>query len=270
MSGYSLAAKGYEWPVKSHVRVCLWLIGWWCLGLGCVPPKVQVQSAPQFDPSRISSVAVLPFQAIQTPQRESPSPRDRMRDIEGIRQQFQLPGTNQVDLRLSRRELHVVSEKDAQQITAKVVSALANRPALRVIRPQESLTVIDKISPEDSRSIKKLVQEVGTHFKVDAVMTGLVRTYREREGSKLGADPAAVGFEIYLLKPSDGKVLWTGEFFEEQKPLTQDFVGFFEKGGGFVTADKLAELGVTKVMKAFPVGFQSEKPPLAAHEKDAN
>jgi hypothetical protein len=49
-------------------------------------------------------------------------------------------------------------------------------------------------------------------------------------------------------------VLWKGEFFEEQKPLTQDIVGFFEKSGGFVTAQELAELGVKKVMETFPVG----------------
>ncbi len=106
-----------------------------------------------------------------------------------------------------------------------------------------------------------MAQEVGTRLKVDGVVAGLVRTYREREGSKLGAKPAAVGFEVYLLRPSDGMVLWTGEFFEEQKPLNQDVVGFFEKGGGFVTADKLAELGVNKVMKAFPVGLGEQGPP---------
>lgn len=83
---------------------------------------------------------------------------------------------------------------------------------------------------------------------------GLVRTYRERDGTRMGAKPAAVGFEVFLVQPADGVVLWKGEFFEEQKPLTQDVVGFFEKSGGFVRAKELSELGVQKVMKAFPVG----------------
>ncbi|MCA9478897.1 MAG: hypothetical protein KC545_00875, partial [Nitrospira sp.] len=61
-------------------------------------------------------------------------------------------------------------------------------------------------------------------------------------------------FELYLVRPSDGTALWKGEYYEEQKPLTEDVVGFFEKGGGFVTVDELADLGVQKVMKAFPVG----------------
>ena len=124
--------------------------------------------------------------------------------------------------------------------------------------------MLGKGGQEAQSSLTVMAQEVGTRLKVDGVLAGLVRTYREREGSKLGAKPAVVGFEVYLLRPSDGMVLWTGEFFEEQKPLTQDIVGFFEKGGGFVTADELAELGVQKVMKAFPVGLGDHGPRLPA------
>ena len=68
----------------------------------------------------------------------------------------------------------------------------------------------------------------------------------------MGATPAAVGFEVFFVQPSDGTVLWKGEFFEEQKPLTQDVVGFFEKSGGFVTARELSEIGVQKVIESFP------------------
>jgi hypothetical protein len=251
-----------EWLVKPHARIfVLGLIGWWCLGLGCVPPKVRTQSAPQFDPSRISSVAVLPFQAIQTPQRESGSLRGRVGDIEEIRPQFHLPGArDQVGLReTSSREAYVVSKKEAQRLTAKVVSALVDRPSLRVIGPGEALAGIGTDVLKSDSSMQAVGREAGTRLHVDGVLTGLVRTYRDREGSKLGAIPAAVGFEIYLLRSSDGALLWSGEFFEEQKPLTQDVVGFFEKGGGFVTADELADLGVQKVMEAFPVGRNVQK-----------
>lgn len=254
MSGNVIASSG--WFVRPHARFFVtWLIGWCLLGFGCVPPKVHVQSAPQFDPSRISSVAVLPFQAIQTPQwgRSGPT-RGGVRDPEEIRTQFRLPGTDQVDMTETRKDLYVVPETAAHRITTKVVSALASRPALRVIGPQESSSMVSEGAKEDLPSLKAMAQEVGTRLQVDGVLTGLVRTYREREGSKLGAKPAAVGFEVYLMRSSDGTVLWLGEYFEEQKPLTQDVVGFFEKGGGFVTADTLAELGVQKVMKAFPVG----------------
>lgn len=254
-----------RWLVKPHARYFVkWLIGWCCLGFGCVPPKVQIQAAPEFDPSRISSVAVLPFQTIQTPQWESGPIGEGMRDPEEIRMQFRLPGTDQIEATESKKELYVVPETAAHRITAMVVSALVSRPSLRVVGPLEPSALIDKGTREAQPSLKAMAQEVGTRLKVDGVLTGLVRTYREREGSKLGAKPAAVGFEVYLLRPSDGLVLWTGEFFEEQKPLSQDVVGFFEKGGGFVTADELAELGVQKVMKAFPVGRNQNGPRLSS------
>jgi TolB-like protein len=259
------------WFIKPHARFLMkWLIGWCCFGLGCVPSKVQVQSAPQFDPSRISSVAVLPFQAIQTPQWGSVPTRGGVRDPEEIRTQFRLPGADQVDMTESRKDPYVVPESAAHRITTKVVSALASRSALRVIGPLESSALLSERNEEPEPSLTAVAQEVGTRLKVDGVLTGLVRTYREREGSKLGAKPAAVGFAVYLVRPSDGTVLWAGEFFEEQKPLTQDAVGFFEKGGGFVTADELAELGVQKVMKAFPVGLGVTEPRLPAASLSEN
>ena len=55
--------------------------------------------------------------------------------------------------------------------------------------------------------------------------------YQERVGSRLGADPpAAVGFEVKLVA-SDGMVLWEGNYYEKQRPMTEDFVGFIQRSG---------------------------------------
>jgi len=233
-----------------------WLIGWCLLCFGCVPPKVHVQAAPQFDPSAISSVAVLPFQALQTPQWRNEPTTGVLRDPEEIRTQFRLPGTDHMRVSESRRDRYTVSPTAANRITSRVVAVLGRRPSLRVIGPSDSfLPTLGQGGEDLQTSFKRLAQEVGTRLQVDGVMMGLVRTYREREGTKMGATPAAVGFEIFLVRPLDGAVLWKGDFFEEQKPLTQDIVGFFEKGGGFVTVEELAELGVQKVMAKFPVGL---------------
>lgn len=264
MRGMCLAANGGSISLPARFLV-ISLIGWWGLGVGCVPSKVQVQAAPEFDPSRIASLAILPFQTIKTPQWGSSSTRGGVRDPEEIRTQFRLPGTDQVYGTDSRKVRYVVPATAAHRITAQVVSVLSGRPSLRVIGPEESFAMLSKGTQEAQSALTVMAQEVGTRLKVDGVMAGLVRTYRERDGSKLGAKPAAVGFEVYLLRPSDGTVLWTGEFFEQQKPLTEDFVGFFE-AGGFVTVDKLAELGVQKVMKAFPVGLADPGPAQSLRE----
>jgi len=246
------ASKWCQRRQAGYLVVCC--IGWCLFTLGCVPSKVQVQSAPQFDPSAISSIAILPFQALQSPQWGYGQTRGNVRDSEEIRTQFRLPGTDQVQRSDSQRDLYSVSETAVKFIATRVESVLRARPTLRVIGPDDSDFSAGLGDEPSSTSLKVLAKEVGDRLKVDGVLMGLVRTYREREGSRIGAKPAAVGFEIFLVRPSDGTVLWKGEFFEEQKPLNEDIMGFFEKSGGFVTAQELSELGVQKVMEAFPVG----------------
>jgi hypothetical protein len=234
--------------------VLVGILGWFSFVLGCVPSKVQVQSAPQFNPFTISSIAILPFQALQTPQWGYGQAHEGVRDPEEIRTQFRLPGADQMRPSDSSQDLYSVSDTAAKFITTQVELILRARPALRVIGAGEvghSANLGDKRS---DTSLRALAKEVGDRLNVDGVLMGMVRTYREREGTRMGAKPAAVGFEIFLVQPSDGTVLWKGEFFEEQKPLTQDVVGFFEKSGGFVTARELSELGVQKVLETFPVG----------------
>ncbi len=234
--------------------VLVGMFGWFMVVLGCVPSKVQTQSAPKFDPSAISSIAVLRFQTIQAPKWGYGQSRGGVQDPEELRTQFRLPGADQAQRSHSKQDLSV-SEMAAEAITARVEAVLRQRSTLRIIG------VDDRDFPEDlgakssASSLTMIAREVGDRLKVDGVLMGRVRTYREREGTRLGAKPAAVGFEMFLVQPSDGTVLWKGEFFEEQKPLNQDVVGFFEKGGGFVTAQELSEIGVQKVLETFPVGL---------------
>ena len=230
-------------------------IGWSLFILGCVPSKVQTQAAPQFDPSAISSIAVLPFQAIQAPQWGYGQTRGGVQDPQEIRTQFRLPGADQTQPYDPNQDLYSVSEAAAQAITLRVVSVLRARPTLRIIGTDDWDVQENLWAEPTATSMKIMAKEVGDRLKVDGVLMGRVRTYREREGTRLGAKPAAVGFEMFLVQPSDGIVLWKGEFFEEQKPLTQDVVGFFEKSGGFVTAQELSEIGVQKVLETFPVGM---------------
>ena len=244
-----------QWGQRRQTAcVVIGLIGWWGFAIGCVPSKVHVQSAPQFNPAAISSIAILPFRTLQTPQWGYGQTRGEVKDPEEIRTQFRLPGADQAHRSGSPQDLYSVPATAAQFITARVESALASRSTLRVIGPREVASIVSLEEERFHASLKALAQEVGDRLKVDGVLMGLVRTYRERDGTRIGAKPAAVGFEVFLVQPADGVVLWKGEFFEEQKPLTQDVVGFFEKSGGFVRAKELSELGVQKVMKAFPVG----------------
>ena len=222
--------------------------------VGCVPSKVQVQAAPQFDPSTISSIAILPFQALQVPQWGYGEIRESVRDPEEIRSQFRLPGADHPLPYKQTQDLYSVSDTAAKFIATLIETRLRARQDLQVIGVNATGFAGSSTKDVSGDSLRLLAKEAGNRLNVDGVLMGMVRTYREREGSRMGAKPAAVGFEVLLVKPSDGMLLWKGEFFEEQKPLTQDVVGFFEKSGGFVTARELSEIGVKKVLEKFPVG----------------
>ena len=57
-----------------------------------------------------------------------------------------------------------------------------------------------------------------------------------------------------MINAQDGTVVWIGQFFEEQKPFTQDFKGMLERGGKWVTAEELARSGVKRVIQRLPIG----------------
>ncbi len=238
----------------SKVRF-LGLVGMCGLMLGCVPSKVHVQTAPEFNPFSISRVAVIPFHIREIQRLETGEIRGTVRDPEEIRTQFRLPGTDRLEVSrtsvASQAELRLAAER----LTAKVMSVLGGRPFLQVVGPP--LSSPSSFEEELGSSMARLAQTMGSALKVDGVIMGRLRTFREREGTKLGAQPAAVGFEMVLFGSKDGKVLWKGEYFEEQKPMTEDLVGFFEKGGGFVTAEELGDWGVKEVLETLPIGNEA-------------
>ena len=233
------------------------VLGWTFVVCACVPEKVTVASSPGFQPSAVHTIAVLPFRTLATPQRYTPTSPDTYAAPSEIRSQFRLPTGAESGEGRSDSRLMSVSHFAAEKITKMVYESLKARTGVRLI-PQDVVksTLAESASQQSSASMRERIKHVAERLQVDAVLVGLVRTYRERIGSKIGATPAAVGFEVQMVRPSDGKVNWTGEYYEEQKPLNEDLLGFIERRGAFVTAAELAEYGVQQVMKEFPVGLR--------------
>jgi hypothetical protein len=113
--------------------------------------------------------------------------------------------------------------------------------------PFEGAADASDVPPE--QAAKETIRKTGS----DAALIGRVLIYRERDGSKWGANPAAVGFEVKLIG-SDGITLWSANYYERQRPLIEDLTGFWQHGGGFVTAEELAEYGAERIVRAFPFG----------------
>ncbi len=243
---------------RSNAGVSL-LFGCLLMTGACVPQKVTVTSSPGFQPSAIHKLAILPFQTLSTPQRYiGRSSQPLVEAPPEIRSQFSLPAAQLDRGRFTNADSVKVPKLAAEQITRMVYESLEHRADVALVSSLEVNNALLNTGANDPAvHWKEKIQYVESRLNVDAVLVGLVRTYREREGTKFGARPAAVGFEVHLVDSQSGKIQWTGEYYEEQKPLNEDLMGFVERGGTFVTAHELAEYGVQKMMKQFPVGRKS-------------
>ncbi len=100
-----------------------------------------------------------------------------------------------------------------------------------------------------------------TEQALDAVVTGVITRYSNRNGTALSTDrPASVSFDVYLISVEDGKVLWNATFDETQGFLSDNLLmlGRFIKGGGvWQTNDTLARNGMNRVIETFP-GISTE------------
>jgi hypothetical protein len=67
-----------------------------------------------------------------------------------------------------------------------------------------------------------------------------------------------VGFEMKLIAP-DGAVIWEGNYYERQRPMSEDLWGFIQRYGAFVTAEELAAYGAEKLAQAFPFGGPAQE-----------
>jgi hypothetical protein len=226
-------------------------------GSGCSGVKVSSQVSKELPRYTIKSMVLMPFSAITTPQ---------------VHEQGDPFFSSPQSLRRSDMTLVIPSEAEpptkrtvtvpsnaAEKVTELFWKRLQLRSGVRVIFPSDSVRAGVATGELQKASQDKIGVALAKQLKVDAVLVGLVSVYQERVGSRLGADPpASVGFEIKAVA-ADGKVLWVGHYYERQRPMTEDIMGFVQRFGAFVTAEELAQYGVDEVLKEFPFGAEATK-----------
>lgn len=142
-------------------------------------------------------------------------------------------------------------------LTVSLYDALITETGRIKITPlRESEAEYEKQKSEKELSYyRDIAVSAGKKLNVDAVMTGVISEYTEREGSDLGVEsPATVAFSIQVLDTENGKTLWETYFTETQKPLLQNIFEinkFFKRGGRWITADELAKEGARKAVSDF-------------------
>ena len=241
--------KTIPWPCQIFLVLA-------CGLSGCAPDTVTVKTDPTFTPARITTIGVVPFTAIKgspgvyQSQGELAPPDIGSSEIRPAFSESAGPIPHRSFA--SKVSVPVGAEK---KITHMVYANLKLRPGLKIISPELVSQALNRIGLDPSTGkASELAKELGKALSLDAVIVGKVRVYRERDGQKYGAIPAAVGFDVQIINAKDGVVVWMGDYFEEQKSFTEDFKGMLERGGQWVTAETLARSGVKRVLERLPLG----------------
>ncbi|SLM49635.1 conserved protein of unknown function [Nitrospira japonica] len=225
------------------------------IGSACSGAKVTTQKSGSLPRYQVRTLVLLPFETLNTPQ---------IRDA-GNRYMSTPRGAQASDISVgvpmsAEPQLHqtmVVPAYAADKITQLFWVRLRNLKGVTILSPAPSSG--SKTSTHQAGDLPQVLPEqaaadAAKKVGADAAVVGQVSVYQERVGSRLGANPpASVGFEIKAVA-ADGHVLWAGNYFERQKPMTEDFSGFIHHGWGFVTVDELTRYGVEELMKVFPFG----------------
>ncbi|MFH0845440.1 MAG: hypothetical protein V1930_08175 [Pseudomonadota bacterium] len=150
-----------------------------------------------------------------------------------------------------------MAEPVPEMVVDKMTSTLFNKfledKNYDLISPAQARGVFLSLVTSDSTSSDlKMFQRLGRTFSADAVLTGYIYRWREREGTVYAVDrPAAVNFDLYLIRPDDGAILWKGRFEKAQLSLSENLLDMdtFIKGGGkWMSAEKLGELGLDNLL----------------------
>jgi len=162
-----------------------------------------------------------------------------------------------------------MAEPVPQNVANRMTDILYNRVAAEkgygLVSPDQAKLVLSSIIRSDKNvaiSPIEILQEVGNTFKADAVLTGYIYRWREREGTDYAVNrPASVAFDLHLISPAEGTTLWKAKFDETQRSLLEnvfDVSTFFESKGKWLTVEKLAMLGLQKMLAEMPAGKDSK------------
>ena len=213
--------------------------------------KVTTKSSSDISRYQVRTMALVPFTALATPQvRDLGAPY--MSTPQGVRPSVSVAVPSNVEPQV--KQTVTVPDYAADMITQLFWSRLKERDGIVVSSPSESAKLLSRDGELAKTTPEMVGAAIAKRLQVDAALIGQVLVFQKRVGSRLGANPpASVGFEVKAVT-TDGAVLWVGNYYELQKPMTEDFVGFVQRWGAFVTAEELAQYGVDQIMRAFPFG----------------
>ncbi|MFZ0451783.1 MAG: hypothetical protein WAL98_21305 [Desulfatiglandaceae bacterium] len=207
------------------------------VGAGCHPGGLEVEKKPVL--SGNEKIAVMGFSAALD---EQEKPQTVLDPLSGV-----------------VFSAAPVSPGVVNKMTQDLFDRLVSRGGHELISPAEATGAYSSIANRKMDLAllpARMLQKVGRELNADLVLAGYVYRWSERKGSDYGAQQAAsVAFDLHLVRSLDGVVIWSGKFDKTQHSLTENLLDLwtFIKGGGrWMTAEKLAGLGLKQLLDKMP------------------
>jgi hypothetical protein len=131
-----------------------------------------------------------------------------------------------------------------------IYNTLQAAPHWQVVSDREVEDLRSSI-PATALPIRQAIR-LGELVYADAVLSGRISRFRERVGESFGAQsPASVAFTLQLVDVKRGDVIWTAEFDETQKALSENLFALADvgqRGIKWLKAEELLEEGVNKAV----------------------
>ena len=218
----------------------------------CSGAKVTTKSSAELPRYQIRTIALVPFTTLTTPQVRDIAAQTFSVPPEIRRSDISMAVTSSAEPSL--RQTVTVPTEAGDILTQLLWNRLKTRQGMTVLSPGEAAKALGAPAMPQPSAGQSPAVAVANRLKADAALIGQVLVYQERVGGRFGASPAAtVGFEAKLIA-ADGQVLWEGNYYEKQRPMNEDVMGFIQRRGMFVTAEELAAYGVEHMLHEFPFG----------------
>lgn len=223
---------------------------------GCSGSKVTTKSSAELPRYQIRTIALVPFTTLATPQVRDVA--DQMFSVPPEVRRSDMAMAVLPNIEQTLRQTVTVPTGAGDIVTQLLWNRLRTRQGVIVLSPNEAAKTLESPAPSQRSAGQSSAMMVAKQLKADASLIGQVLVYQERVGGRFGASPpATVGFEAKVVA-ADGQVLWEGNYYEKQRPMNEDVMGFIQRRGMFVTAEELAAYGVEHMLQEFPFGTVGE------------
>jgi curli biogenesis system outer membrane secretion channel CsgG len=143
-------------------------------------------------------------------------------------------------------------------LTSELIWLMEKQQGYTVLSSEGSQDMLSGLSGtgNDAEQYLNLYINAGKRAGADAVLIGHIFRFVDRKGNRASVEsPASVAFDLHLIDVDSGKIVWTANFDQTQRPLSDNLLelgSFIKRKASWVSAEELAQGGLEDILRRFP------------------